>query len=43
MVDAHGENAQPSLIEAVLAEAVKDVTTTVRPTYDGWTTPNVLG
>lgn len=38
-----GDNAQPSLIEAVLAEAVKYGTTTVRRIYGDWTTPNMSG
>ena len=38
-----GDNAQPSLIEAVLAEAVKYGTTTVRRIYGDWTTPNMAG
>ena len=36
-----GDNAQPSLIEDVLAEAVKYGTTTVRRIYGDWTTPNM--
>ncbi len=38
-----GDNAQPSLIEDVLAEAVKYGTTTVRRIYGDWTTPNMGG
>ena len=38
-----GDNAQPSLIEEVLAEAVKYGTTTVRRIYGDWTTPNMAG
>ena len=38
-----GDNAQPSLIEDVLAEAVKYGTTTVRRIYGDWTTPNMSG
>ena len=38
-----GDNAQPSSIEAVLAEAVKYGTTTVRRIYGDWTTPSMSG
>lgn len=38
-----GDNAQPSLVEAVLAEAVKYGTTTIRRIYGDWTTPNMSG
>ena len=38
-----GDNAQPALIEEVLAEAVKYGTTTVRRVYGDWTTPNMAG
>ena len=38
-----GDNAQPSLIEGVLAEAVKYGTNTVRRIYGDWTTPNMSG
>ena len=38
-----GDNAQPSLIGDVLAEAVKYGTTTVRHIYGDWTTPDMGG
>ena len=38
-----GDNAQPSLVEEVLAEAVKYGTTTVRRIYGDWTTPSMSG
>ena len=41
MID--GDNAQPSLIAAVLAEAAKYGTITVRRIYGDWTTPQMSG
>ena len=41
MID--GDNAQPSLIAAVLAEAAKYGTVTVRRIYGDWTTPQMSG
>ncbi len=41
MID--GDNAQPSLIAAVLAEAAKYGTLTVRRIYGDWTTPQMSG
>lgn len=38
-----GDNAQPSLIEPILAEAVKYGTMAVRRIYGDWTTPNMSG
>ena len=38
-----GDNAQPSLIEPILAESVKYGTTAVRRIYGDWTTPNMSG
>ena len=38
-----GDNAQPSLIAAVLAEAAKYGTITVRRIYGDWTTPQMSG
>lgn len=38
-----GDNAQPSLIAGVLAEAVKYGTITVRRIYGDWTTPRMSG
>ena len=41
MID--GDNAQPSLIAGVLAEAAKHGTITVRRIYGDWTTPQMSG
>ena len=38
-----GDNAQPSLLEHVLAEAVKYGTVTTRRIYGDWTTPEMSG
>jgi len=38
-----GDNAQPSLIEKILAEASKYGTATIRRTYGDWTTANMGG
>ena len=38
-----GDNAQPSLVEPILAESVKYGTTAVRRIYGDWTTPNMSG
>jgi len=38
-----GDNAQPSLLDKILAEASKYGTVTIRRTYGDWTTPNMGG
>ena len=38
-----GDNAQPSLIEPILAEAVKYGTTAIRRIYGDWTAPEMSG
>ena len=38
-----GDNAQPSLIEHVLAEAAKYGVVTTRRIYGDWTTPQMAG
>ena len=38
-----GDNAQPSLMAGVLAEAAKYGTITVRRIYGDWTTPQMSG
>ena len=38
-----GDNAQPSLIEHVLAEAAEYGVVTTRRIYGDWTTPQITG